>query len=76
MVGKIPFTNIDDGTTDPGVECIYQRVKSVVKKIYRVLVLYYTQTSMSFKVSIQLHQLSFRKCTRQGNMMAFIAWGE
>ena len=36
MVGKILFTNIDEVTTSPGVECIYQRVKSVVKKISRV----------------------------------------
>ena len=36
LVGKIPFTNIDEGTTNPGVECIYQRVKSVVKKNIQV----------------------------------------
>ena len=33
MVGKILFTNIDEGTTNPGVKCIYQRVKSVIKKL-------------------------------------------
>ena len=33
LVGKILFTNIDEGTTNPGVKCIYQRVKSVIKKM-------------------------------------------
>ena len=36
LVGKILFTNIDEGTTNPGVECIYQRVKSVIKKNIQV----------------------------------------
>ena len=36
LVGKILFTNIDEGTTNPGVECIYQRVKMFVEKNIQV----------------------------------------
>ena len=37
MVGKILFTNIEEGTTNPGVECIYQRVSSKKKQVFGVI---------------------------------------